>query len=352
MLELRHGNLLEADAEALVNTVNTEGVMGKGIALQFKKAFPENFEAYRQACEEGEVQPGRVFVHNVQELHGPRWIINFPTKRRWRDRARIDDIAAGLNDLVSHIERLEIRSIAVPPFGCGLGGLSWKTVFPLIEEALGSLEGIQVYVYEPKGAPAPDDMVDRTTRPRMTKGRASVLLMMESYLATGWEYRLSLLELQKLAYFLQEAGQQLRLRFKPLVYGPYADELRHVLNRIEGHFVKGFADGQNRPETPLQPLPEAIVEARQFAERRNTIYQPLNRVVHLIENFESPFGMELLASVHWIAHHGLHREPAQTLDAALTQLHTWNTRKARLFKREHVELAWLRLQEAPLSTPS
>ncbi|TVQ32120.1 MAG: Appr-1-p processing protein [Phycisphaeraceae bacterium] len=344
MIELTRGNLLAAETDALVNTVNTEGVMGKGIALQFKKAFPENFEAYRKACERREVIPGRMFVVELDSLRGPRWIINFPTKRHWRDRTRLDDIASGLNDLISNIEALNIRSIAIPPLGCGHGGLKWKTVYPLLEEALGALHDVRVLLYEPSGEPSADEIVDRTPRPRMTEGRAAFLLLMDRYLATGWEYRLSLLELQKLAYFLQESGQQLRLRFKPLVYGPYADELRHVLNRIEGHFVTGFADGRNKPETPLQPKSAAVDEASRYASDNVALHARLNLVAELIENFESPFGMELLSSTHWIAKYGLSGDPARTLQEAFDQLRNWNSHKARQFNIEHVEMAWERLE--------
>lgn len=345
MIELARGNLLEAEAEALVNTVNTEGVMGKGIALQFKRAFPENYDAYRKSCERGEVKAGRVFVFHCESLQGPKYILNFPTKRHWRDRTRLDDIASGLNDLVRKIEELQIRSIAVPPLGCGNGGLAWKTVYPLLEEALGMLDDVDVLLFAPSGAPEPEAMVNKTSRPRMTEGRAAFLLLMDRYLATGWNYRLSLLELQKLAYFLQEAGQELRLRFKPLTYGPYADELRHVLNRIEGHFVLGFGEGRNKPATPLELKPGAIKEADRFASSKLAMQERLDRVASLIENFESPFGMELLSSVHWLAKHGLERTPARNAEEAYDQLKSWNPRKAREFRKDHVVLAWLRLAE-------
>lgn len=344
MIELTHGDLLKAPVDALVNTVNTEGVMGKGIALQFKKAFPDNYEAYRVACERREVQPGKVFVYRLQNLTGPKYILNFPTKRHWRERARIDDIAAGLNDLVNQIENLKIQSVAVPPLGCGHGGLAWKTVYPLIEEALGSLHAIKVLVFEPAGAPPAGEIVDNTSKPKMTDGRAALLLAIEQYLATGWQYRLSLLELQKLAYFLQESGLNLRLKFRPLIYGPYADELRHVLNRIEGHFVVGIADGKNSPDTPLEPKPDAVEEARRFAEGNAKLHKHLNAVAHVIENFETPFGMELLSSVHWIAHYGVNATYADNPEEAFKQLRNWNVHKAQTFRKNHVDLAWTQLE--------
>ncbi|MCO5761728.1 MAG: macro domain-containing protein, partial [Chromatiaceae bacterium] len=128
MFELTRGNLLEADVEAVVNTVNTEGVMGKGVALQFRKAYPDNYEAYRRACEADEVQPGRMFIFDRQALTNPRFIVNFPTKRHWRSPSRMEDIESGLKALVADVHRLGIRSVAVPPLGCGLGGLPWPEV--------------------------------------------------------------------------------------------------------------------------------------------------------------------------------------------------------------------------------
>src|SRR5437588_76732 len=182
MIEHPKGNLLEADTEALVNTVNTVGVMGKGIALQFRKAFPANYDAYRRACKAGEVRPGKMFVFETGQLAGPRLIINFPTKRHWKGKARAEDIAAGLTDLVAVIREYQVRSIAVPPLGCGNGGLPWSLVRPMIENALTPLEGVRVLLYAPEGAPPPQDQkVAITKRPRMTRARAAFLAALDAY---------------------------------------------------------------------------------------------------------------------------------------------------------------------------
>jgi O-acetyl-ADP-ribose deacetylase (regulator of RNase III) len=155
MIELTSGDILKSDADALVNTVNCVGVMGRGIALQFKNAFPNNFKAYEAACKREAVQPGRMFVFETGQLTPPRFIVNFPTKRHWRGKSCMEDIDAGLVDLVKVIQDKGIRSIAVPPLGAGLGGLDWNEVRPRIEQALGELTDVQVLIYEPKGAPAP-----------------------------------------------------------------------------------------------------------------------------------------------------------------------------------------------------
>lgn len=344
MVERVCGNLLDADVQALVNTVNTVGVMGKGLALQFKKAFPENFRAYQKACAAEQLKPGQMFVQDLGSLHNPRYIINFPTKRHWRGRSRIEDIESGLAALIEEVKRLRIESIAVPPLGCGNGGLDWSQVSRLIEEAFAELPNIRVLLYEPAGAPAPARMKNRTQRPRMTLGIASVLGLMNRYLVPGYDYPLSLLEVYKLAYFMQAAGQPLQLSFQEGLYGPYADGLRHLLNRMEGHFVQGFGDGQNNPQTPMQLLPGAAEEAEQFLMDHSDTEERFVRVAELIEGFETPYGMELLSSVHWVA---TQKDPRAKTDlkAALAGVRAWNERKANLFKEEHVRAAWTRLRE-------
>jgi O-acetyl-ADP-ribose deacetylase (regulator of RNase III) len=148
VIRFLRGNLFDSDAEALVNTVNTHGVMGKGIALEFKKRFLANYEFYRQACEQGQVQIGKMLVFPTQSLQ-PQYIINFPTKQHWRGRSKLEYIQRGLQDLVCVVQQQGIRSIALPPLGCGHGGLRWEQVKPLIEQAFASLPDVEVQVYEP-----------------------------------------------------------------------------------------------------------------------------------------------------------------------------------------------------------
>jgi O-acetyl-ADP-ribose deacetylase (regulator of RNase III) len=158
MIEMMRGDIFQADAEALVNTVNCVGVMGRGIALQFKRAYPQNFKFYAAACARNEVRPGEVLVFSTGAMVNPRFIVNFPTKRHWRGDSRIEDIESGLVDLVQEIKRLGIRSIAIPPLGAGLGGLDWNAVRPIIELAMQSLPEVAVQIFEPDGAPEADRM--------------------------------------------------------------------------------------------------------------------------------------------------------------------------------------------------
>jgi O-acetyl-ADP-ribose deacetylase (regulator of RNase III) len=340
MIELAQGNLLESDAEALVNTVNCEGYMGKGIALQFRQAYPENFRAYERACHAHEVQPGRMFTVTTGQMVNPQYIINFPTKRHWRGASRIEDIRAGLKALVQEVKRLGIQSIAVPPLGCGNGWLNWWEVRPMIEQALQAVPDVRVLLFEPRGAPDAQAMPVRTERPKMTPGRALVIKLMQGYAALG--YSRTLLEIQKLAYFLQEAGEPLRLRYEAGLYGPYAANLNKVLERIEGHFIRGYGDSQT-PETEIELLPDAIEEAEAFLAGRQDSSARLQRVADLIDGFETPYGMELLSTVHWVARH--QKPSATNADEAVAAVHAWSDRKRQMFKSDHIRVAWQRLQE-------
>lgn len=344
MLKTVRGNLLESDVEALVNTVNTVGVMGKGIALQFKRSFPENFVAYERACKAGTLQPGRMFTFVIDCLHNPRYIINFPTKRHWKGHSRIEDIRSGLQSLVEEIQQRGIRSIALPPLGCGNGGLNWGQVLPLIQEAFDQLPGVDALVFEPTGAPKASSMINRTVRPEMTPGRAVVLGLIHRYLATFYYCRLSLLEVQKLAYFMQLAGQRLNLTFKAAHFGPYADNLRHVLDRMEGHFIEGYGDGNNKPSIPISPLPDALRESEAILEQHQDAKARFERVSRLIEGFETPHGMELLSSVHWVAAHQIASGQCD-LEAVISEVHAWSPRKRQIFKPEQIRIALDRLTE-------
>ncbi len=344
MIEFGSGNLLDAEVQALVNTVNTVGIMGKGIALQFKKAYPENFAAYAKACERDEVQVGRMFIHDLGQLLNPRYIINFPTKRHWRGHSRLEDIEAGLEALVQDVKHFHIHSLALPPLGCGQGGLAWDDVLPLIQKAFAELPDVRVVVYAPGATPVAASMPNKTKRPNMTIGRAVILGLMHRYSEPGYDYPITVLEIQKLAYFQQVAGERLKMHFEKGTFGPYADELRHVLNKIEGHFIEGFADGKNQPTTPIRVLPAAAEEAEWFLKQQGETLERFERVAALIHGFETPFGMELLSSVLWVATQELH---ATGLDVnrVIAGVHSWNERKQRLMHADHIRMAWQRLRE-------
>ncbi len=335
MIDLLRGDILKAEAEALVNTVNCVGFMGRGIALQFKRAFPANFRAYEAACKRGEVQPGQMLVVPTGQLTNPRYIINFPTKRHWKGKSRIEDIASGLDALVETVRQHRIRSIAVPPLGCGLGGLDWAEVRPRIERAFEAVPEVRVLVFEPVSSPDVEQMARSKEVPKMTPGRAVLVNLIERYLAGLMDPFVSLLEVHKLMYFTQEAGERLRLRYVKGPYGPYAENLRQVLATIEGHLVSGYADGGDAPDKQLVLVPGAVKDAGSFLSEHPETRARFDRVAKLVEGFETPFGMELLATVHWVAT----RDRVSNAEAAVGAVHDWSDRKRRFSPRQ-IGLAW------------
>jgi O-acetyl-ADP-ribose deacetylase (regulator of RNase III) len=340
MIQITEGNILKADADALVNTVNCVGYMGKGIALQFKQAFPENFKAYQRACNRRQVKPGRMFIFETGNMFSPKYIINFPTKRHWRGKSRLEDINAGLVALIEDVKRLGICSIAVPPLGCGLGGLHWNVVRPMIEKAFLELPQVRVLLFAPAGTPDAKTMPIHTVTPKMTVARALLIKLMQQY--SSLAYRLTLLEIQKLAYFLQEAGEPLRLRYEAGHYGPYASNLNKVLEVLEGHFIHGYGDSQ-KPDAEIELETTAGGAADRFLIEKRESNERLEKVASLIDGFETPYGMELLASVHWLA---VHSEPAATdPDDAIYQMQQWSPRKNKLFRPDHIRTAFNRLME-------
>lgn len=330
MIEFQTGDVLKDDAEALVNTVNCVGVMGRGIALQFKHAFPRNFKAYAEACRQGEVQPGQMFVFETGQLTPPRYIINFPTKRHWRGKSRMSDIEAGLKALVETLRDRCIRSVAIPPLGSGLGGLEWAEVRRRIEAAVQPLGDVRVTVYEPQRAPDADKITHSRNVPAMTAGRAALVGLMHRYLAGLLDPFVTLLEVHKLMYFMQEAGEPLRLKFKKAVYGPYAENLRHVLNAVEGHLISGYADGGDAPDKQLKLVPGATDDAARFLEEHDSTRARFEKVTALVEGFESPFGLELLSTVHWV----MRQEPVAILDDVIARTYAWNQRKRQFTTRQ------------------
>jgi O-acetyl-ADP-ribose deacetylase (regulator of RNase III) len=334
MIEFKEGDIVTADAEALVNTVNCVGVMGRGIALQFKNAFPTNFEAYARACKLQEVHPGKMFVFATHQLSNPRYIINFPTKRHWRGRSRIEDIESGLAALVEVVRSLKITSIAIPPLGSGLGGLNWPDVRKLIQGSLSDLPDVTITIFEPSADSAPRVAIKPRNIPAMTPGRAALIILIRRYLSGLMESYVSLLEIHKLMYFLQVAGEPVRLRYVKASHGPYAENLRHALLAIEGHYLSGYADGGDSPEKRLEIVPGAVKDAEAFLESKADTRACFDRVAKLVHGFESPFGLELLSTVHWV----MANEGATSRDAVVAKTYEWNERKHR-FTPEQIDLA-------------
>jgi O-acetyl-ADP-ribose deacetylase (regulator of RNase III) len=348
MITFTQGNLLEARAEAMVNTVNTVGVMGKGIALMFKERFAENFRRYAAACKAKEVRTGKMFVTGGNELDGPRWIVNFPTKQHWRADSRMEWITEGLQDLRRFLIDNRVKSIAIPPLGAGNGGLDWAEVRAQIEMALGDLD-TEILVFEPTRKY--QNVAKRMGVEKLTPARALIAELVRRYWVLGMEC--SLLEIQKLAWFLERSIERtgltpLDLRFQPHTYGPYADRLRHLLEGLDGSYL--HCDKRIGDAGPLDVI--------WFDDERKTFVQTylkneakdymsaLGATAALIDGFESPFGMELLATVDWLL---VREDVAPAVPALREGLRHWSAgsdaaaRKDRLFDDRALKIALERL---------
>ena len=343
MIEYQTGDLLTSDAEALVNTVNCVGVMGKGIALEFKKAFPDNFKDYAKACKRDEVHPGRMFI--TERLGNPKYIVNFPTKRHWRAKSRISDVESGLTALADEIRTRQIRSIAIPALGSGLGGLDWEAVRSLIDQELGELSAdVQVMVFEPEGPPDAKVMARLTEAPEMTPGRAALLMLMRRYLAGQLEPTIASQEVEKLMYLLQAAGEPLQLMYAKGRYGPYTDDLHPVLRKIEGHWVSGYSDAKGKSDNQLKLVPGAIEDAEALLQSQPNTSGCITKVADLIDGFESPTGLELLTTVHWVTH----KENSTSVDDVIHRI-----RDGKFYRKQIVQayetlasLGWLQEEES------
>ncbi len=336
MIEYAQGDILRADAQALVNTVNCVGVMGRGVALHFKQAYPDNYRFYAAACKRREVEPGRMLVYDTG-TDSPRWIINFPTKRHWRGKSRIEYVEEGMDALVREIRARNIQSIAIPPLGSGLGGLDWAQVRPLIERALAQVGQVRAILYEPGGV-TPEPVATRA--PRMTAGRAALVGLIGRYLSGMMDTSISLLEVHKLMYFLQQAGEPLRLRYVKAPYGPYAENLRHVLADVNGHLIAGYSAAGDAPGEQVRVLPGAAERADAYLAEHPSTHARFDRVARLVEGFETPFGLELLATAHWVAT----QERASEGDLMVRAFYAWSPRKRR-FVPGQIALAGERLRE-------
>jgi O-acetyl-ADP-ribose deacetylase (regulator of RNase III) len=329
MIEFIQGDILKSDAEALVNTVNCVGVMGRGVALQFKNAYPLNYKQYKIACAHGEVQPGQMLVFETGTLTNPKYIINFPTKRHWKGKSRIEDIDSGLEALRHEIQLRKITSIAVPPLGSGLGGLSWPNVRSHIESYLADMPDVQIMIHEPRDTPA---ITSSSEVPAMTPGRAAMIILMNKYLAALMDPFVTLLEIHKLMYFMQESGEGLRLKYVKGLYGPYSENLRHVLKAMEGHFISGYGDGGDSPDKQFELVPGATKDADVFLADNADTQAHLNKVFDLVSGFETPFGLELLSTVHWVAKHN----QISNDDELVKYVYAWGPRKRKFSERQIV----------------
>ena len=326
MLQYKSGNLLDSEAEALVNTVNTVGVMGKGIALQFKNMFPNNFKLYAQACKNNEVKVGQLLVTEEESLlSGKKIIINFPTKTNWRNPSEYLYIESGLAELVKVIRNKNIKSIAIPPLGSGNGGLDWNKVKQILEKHLLDVD-CKIYIYEPSIA---IQEVLKKERVKLTPARAMLLSVLYELVRQG-EF-VSEFSAEKIAYFLQRFGAKdtFKLEFQPNFYGPYSGKVKHVLYYLNGSYIMGYSSKDKKPFEELGIIPAAELEVIKFLDRseNSTFKKTVEKTKSLLTGFYSPFGLELLSTIDFINI----EKKAKTIEAIMKELENWSDRKKTLF---------------------
>jgi O-acetyl-ADP-ribose deacetylase (regulator of RNase III) len=335
------GNLLSAQAQALVNTVNTVGVMGKGIALQFKEKYPVNFKLYEKTSKKGEMQIGKMLVVKEQTLDGEKLIINFPTKTEWYKKSQYSYIEEGLKDLVNVIGEYQIKSIAIPPLGCGNGGLKWDSVKHLMEKYLSGLNDVEVLVFEPNEDVKALLQKEQTSKEvKLTPAKAMILLALFKYEKFGEPA--SVFAANKLAYFLQESGEKLKLKFEQYTYGPYAQAIDKLLYAMNGKYLKGLEQMTASPFEPLQLNYEKFREVLLYAKDEFTDEQwsRLKDLFKAIDGFESTLSLEILSSTHFI----LKNNPEINMEGLVSKVQ-WNSRKKGLITSDYVDIAYNHLKE-------
>jgi O-acetyl-ADP-ribose deacetylase (regulator of RNase III)/uncharacterized protein YwgA len=326
MIQFVTGNILESQAEALVNTVNTEGVMGKGIALQFKKAFPFNFKVYENACKEGTISIGKLLsVRDKSLLGGEKIVINFPTKTSWRKPSEYQYIEKGLKDLVDLIQKENISSIAIPPLGSGQGGLNWDKVKSLISIYLEEVDA-EIFVYEPT-AKIEEEL--KKERVKLTPARAMLLAVLYDLVRNG-EFA-SEFAAEKIAYFLQKFGakEEFKLKFESNFYGPYSSKVRHVLYYLNGSYIKGYSAKDKKPFEELEMIMEGEADVIKFLNQpeNKEYHQIVERTKKFLEGFYSNFALELLSTVDFIEQEFQLNEESDIR----AKIESWSDRKRMLF---------------------
>lgn len=332
------GNLLEAKTQALVNTVNTVGVMGKGIALQFKEAFPINYKIYAAACKKKELHTGQLLVVKEQTLEGEKIIINFPTKTEWFMKSKYEYVEEGLKELAKVIEENKIESIAIPPLGCGNGGLKWEKVKPMIEKYLGHLTNVNIQVFEPNEAVKEIlKQQDANKEIKLTPARAMVLYAMFYYESLG--ENASLFVANKLAYFLQRLGEKSlsKLKFEAHHYGPYAVQVEHLLHNVNGKYLKGLEQMNAKAFEPLELQYDKLKEVSEYVKKELSSEQRarLSNLVKLIDGFQSALSLEILATVDFVKKDN----PGISQDDIIKTIHNWSDRKRKLFQEKYIQIA-------------
>ncbi|HIX53945.1 MAG TPA: macro domain-containing protein [Candidatus Sphingobacterium stercoripullorum] len=335
MIRYIKGNLLESKAQALVNTVNTVGVMGKGIALQFKKQYPNNFKSYARACKNNEIKIGKLFITEESSLlTGNKTIINFPTKTTWKLPSKYEYIEKGLLALVQAINQKGIKSIAIPALGAGNGGLKWSEVKQLISKHLSEID-CEVWVYEPNNS-----IKERPskTQVKLTPARAMLLTVLFDLVHHG-EF-VSEFAAEKAAYFLQRFGGQdvFNLNFQPNFYGPYSGKVKYVLYHLNGSYIIEYGSMDKKPFEEIHLLTQKEEYIKDYLNKpENELYKNIAiKTKNFLKGFYSPYGLELLSTIDFI----IVTKKTTKLEEIITELEGWSDRKKSLFtNKKFIQIA-------------
>lgn len=334
MIRYSEGNMFDAPVDALVNTVNLVGVMGKGVALQFKERFKDNFNDYYRACINHSIDIGKSLVTDAVWNGKQIKIINFPTKVHWRNSSRLIYVEKGLDNLRDIILTQNIKSIAIPPLGAGNGGLNWKDVKTLIETKLSNID-CDIIVFEP-GHKA----VSIEKKVKLTSARALLVYMLDKALEEGMD--ITAFSAVKLIYFMQKFGAKpiFKLQFTKYIYGPYNDKVSHILHGIDGAYIRGFADMNKKPFEPFDVIRERMEEVRIKVENDILLNDITTRTCAFLKDSWDDFSLELLSSVDFL----LEDNPSLTEEELYSEICLWTPRKGKLFSnRKLVSLAHQRI---------
>ncbi|RZJ70256.1 MAG: Appr-1-p processing protein [Flavobacterium sp.] len=344
MIRYIEGNILESNAEALVNTVNTMGVMGKGLALQFKKEFPYNYKVYQKACKDKAFDIGELIITEEESLlYGTKTIIDLPTKTDWRKPSEYNYIETGLQKLASEIKGKNIKSVAIPSLGTGHGGLDWHKVKNLIEITLKDIDSdIQIYL--------PNYVIReamKEERAKLTPARAMLLAILFDMVKNG-EF-VSEFAAEKVAYFLQRFGAKdaFKLNFEPNFYGPYSGKVRRVLYYLNGSYITGYSAMDKKPFEALGIMMDAETEVNDYlSQDLNVVYSTIvAKTKAFLSGFYSAFGLELLSTIDFLSS----KHQTKDLGIILNSLNSWSNRKKTLFSNQNfVKRALVRLEEYDL----
>lgn len=336
----KSGNIFAEPVEAIINTVNCVGVMGKGIALEFKKIWPENYKEYKKLCDSKQLRPGVLFVYEQSDLFDykqPRYLVNFPTKVHWRSKSRIEYIELGLDALIREIRDRKIRSIAVPPLGCGNGGLDWPTVRCLIQEKLSSVNGCEIIVFEhTKTVKNPEYKASKLP---MNYQRATLLKALAE-LDKHFDGSFDRISLQKIVYFLQALGVDFKLQFQRNANGPYSGALKSAFQAFERY---GLISGFSSPEKMTQVTESGYALGEEYlksSRQSDDAEEAVQKLDKLIQGYESPYGLELLSSVHWLSVYENLSSEKEIVGSVLD----WNIDKRNKFSPANIAAAYKRLQ--------